>query len=373
LRSNMSLTSSSSGNGVSNEKHMPAAIETYSLGESVEIGQIAQELKKLWQDGEGAMTRASLINFAVYSEKPGSLEKNTQLISRITENHACRALVIGANQNSKENRVEAWINAHCHVGRAGSKQVCSEQISFLLEGPCVKLLPSIVFSHLDSDLPLYLWWQDDFPEPMDPQLWAWIDRLIFDSQTWKNFDKQMRLVETAQQEAKQRIVLCDLNWTRLDKVRYAIAQFFDHPASHHHFSKMESMTVDFAPGFKSCAILLIGWLGAQLKWNTNQQEMNGSCRFLDANNRKIDIELRERAGGPIGEVVLNSSDVKFRVAPAKCGDLLEICRSGEKETALPQMMPGQSNDPVDLMTQELLRGGPHRVYLRAVNCVRSLL
>ncbi len=36
-------------------------------------------------------------------------------------------------------------------------------------------------------------------------------------------------------------------------------------------------------------------------------------------------------------------------------------------------MPAQSNDPVDLMTQELLRGGPHSVYLHAVNCVRELL
>src|SRR5438874_10565309 len=138
---------------------MPATIETFSLGQSVEIGKIGQELKKLWQEGESAMTRASLINLAVYSEKSGSLEKNTQLIARITENHACRALVIGANRNSKEDRVEAWINAHCHITRAGSKQICSEQLSFSLEGPCVKLLPSIVFSHLDSDLPLYLWWQ----------------------------------------------------------------------------------------------------------------------------------------------------------------------------------------------------------------------
>lgn len=350
---------------------MPA--ETYSLGESVEISQIGKELKKLWRDGEGAMTRASLINLAVYSEQPGSLEKNTQLIARITENHACRALVIGANRESKENRVEAWINAHCHVSRAGSKQICSEQISFLLEGPCVKLLASIVFSHLDSDLPLYLWWQDDFPEEMDPQLWTWVDRLIFDSQTWKNFNAQMRSIETAEQEAKQRIVLCDLNWTRLDKVRYAIAQFFDHQASHHHFSKMENVTVDFAPGFKSTAILLVGWLAAQLKWKTNQQEMNGSCRFLDSNSRKIDIELREQAGEPIGQVVLNSSEIRFCVTPAKCGDLLEVSRSGESETAQPQMMPAQSNDPVDLMTQELLRGGPHRIYLRAVNSVRQLL
>src|SRR5437868_10791287 len=201
---------------------MPRIAEHYSLGQSVEIGKIDKELKKLWREGENAMTRASLINLAVYSEKPDSLEKNTQLIARITENHACRALVIGADRKSKEDRIEAWINAHCHVTRAGSKQICSEQISFSLEGPCVKLLPSIVFSHLDSDLPLYLWWQDDFPEPMDPQLWAWIDRLIFDSQTWRDFGAQMRLVETAQQEAQQRIVRPDLTRTQLAKIRDAM-------------------------------------------------------------------------------------------------------------------------------------------------------
>ena len=347
--------------------------ETSSLGQPVAISDIASALKKLWQEGEGSMTRASSINLAVYSEKAGSLEKNTELIAKMTENHACRALVIAANRESKENRVAAWVNAHCHVTHAATKQSCSEQISFVLEGPCVKWLASIVFSHLDSDLPLYLWWQDDLPEEMDPQLWAWVDRLIFDSRNWKDFDQQMRRVETAEQEANQRIVLCDLNWTRLDKIRYAIAQFFDHPASHHRFAKMESVKVDFAPGYKSTAILLVGWLAAQLNWKTNQQQMNGSCRFVDANNRKIDIELHQRAGNPVGAVVLTSAGVKFCVSPAKCGDLLEVSRSGEKEAAVPQMMPAQSNDPVDLMTQELLRGGRHRVYLHAVEAVRTLL
>ena len=76
---------------------MPAAAETYSLGAPVEIGKIEQELKKLWREGEGAMTRASLMNLAVYSEEPGSLQNNTQLMARITENHACRAIVIEAD------------------------------------------------------------------------------------------------------------------------------------------------------------------------------------------------------------------------------------------------------------------------------------
>src|ERR1017187_10953714 len=122
---------------------MPATAENYSPGLSVEVAKIDKELKKLWAQNEGALTRASLINLAVYSEAPGSLEKNTQLISKIARDHACRAIVIGADRNAIENRVEAWIRAHCHVSRAGTKQICSEQLSFLLEGPCANLLPSI--------------------------------------------------------------------------------------------------------------------------------------------------------------------------------------------------------------------------------------
>ncbi len=48
---------------------MPAVTEISSLGLSVEIRKIDHELKKLWQESEGAMTRASLMNLAVYSEK----------------------------------------------------------------------------------------------------------------------------------------------------------------------------------------------------------------------------------------------------------------------------------------------------------------
>src|SRR5262249_46372653 len=120
---------------------MPGTAETYSLGSSVELGKIEHELKKLWREGEGAMTRASLMNLAVYSEQPGSLTNNTQLMAKITEDHSCRAIVIEADCRSQENRVDAWISAHCHLSGAGNKQVCSEQISFLLKGRCTTELP----------------------------------------------------------------------------------------------------------------------------------------------------------------------------------------------------------------------------------------
>ena len=352
---------------------MPAIAETYSLGLPVEVSKIDQELKKLWQESQGTATRASLVNLAIYSEEAGALSKNTQVMANITENHACRAIVIEADCSAKENRVESWISAHCHVSGVGSKQVCSEQISFLLKGGCADLLPSIVFSHLDSDLPFYLWWQQEFREPMDAQLWTWVDRVMYDSQGWEDFREQMRLLESAEQEANQRIVLCDLNWTRLDNVRFALAQFFDHPASHHHFAKINSLRIDFAPGFRSTAVLFAGWLAAQLDWRSEKTNVPNKLSFVSPSGGKIDVELHERPGEPISEVALATPEVEFRVAHAKCGDLLEVSRGKPGEERMPQLMPAGKNDPVSLMSEELMRGGPHHVYLHAVERVRDLL
>ena len=347
---------------------MAATAETFSPGIEVEIGKIDRELKKLWHESGAAKTRASLINLAVYSEAPGSLPRNTKIISEITEDHACRAIVIGANPGAKENRVEAWINVHCHVSRAGSKQVCSEQLSFLLEGPSAKLLPNIVFSQLDSDLPLYLWWQGEFSDPMDPQLWAWVDRVIYDSQTWSDFRAQMQRVETAQAKAKQRIVLCDLNWTRLVQIRLALAQFFDHPASHARFEEIETVEIDYAPDYRSTGLLLAGWLAAQLRWTIAEKTKGNALSFRNESGKAIKVLLQEKTGEPIGRCAIHCGTVEFKVAHQENVDLLNVT-VGERGCR----MPAGQNDPVRMMSEELMRGGPHRVYLRAMNCVRDLL
>jgi glucose-6-phosphate dehydrogenase assembly protein OpcA len=347
---------------------MTATAEPFSPGIEVEIGKIDRELKKLWSESGAAKTRASLINLAVYSEAPGSLPRNTKIISEITEDHACRAIVIGANPGAKENRVEAWINVHCHVSRAGSKQVCSEQLSFLLEGPSARLLPNIVFSQLDSDLPLYLWWQGEFSDPVDPQLWAWVDRAIYDSRAWSDFRAQMQRVETAHAEAKQRIVLCDLNWTRLVQIRLAIAQFFDQPLSHARLEEIESVEIDFAPDYRSTALLLTGWLAAQLHWTIEENRKANGLSFRSESGKTIKVSLQEKAGEPIGRCVIRSGTLEFKVTHAENVDLLDVA-VGERSCR----MPAGQNDQVSLMKEELMRCGPHRVYLRAMNCVRDLL
>ena len=352
---------------------MSVQAENYSAGMPVEIAKLGRELKKLWEQGGEVMTRASLINLAVYSENPASLPENTRIVSEITREHACRAIVIAADPRSQTDRADAWISAHCHVSRAGSKQVCSEQLSFALGGCYVRMLANVVFAHLDSDLPFYLWWQGELPDPIDPHLWTWVDRLIYDCALWSDFPEQMRLVETAQAEAHHRVVLCDLNWTRLVHIRLALAQFFDGPAARDRLREIDRVQITFAPGFRSTAVLLVGWFTAQLGWRKTATFGTTAMHFADPGGNTIAVALQESSGEPISRCSVSCRTAEYRVEHPTGADLLSVTMHTDGTERMHQLMPAGSNDPVDLMREELARGGPHRVYLRAVKAVRDLI
>ena len=235
------------------------------------------------------------------------------------------------------------------------------------------MLPNIVFSHLDSDLPFYLWWQSEFDDPMDPQLWTWVDRLIFDSQGWNDFEEQMQLVETAQAESNHRVVLCDLNWTRLVHIRLALAQFFDEATALARLAEVDRVEIDFAPGYRSTAMLLAGWLSAQLGWVIDAGAEETSLSFVAPCGQPVKAMLREMPGDSVGRCSIFCGEVEFRVVDPADTDLLELSQHVNGIERMRQVIPAVRNEPVALMNEELMRGGPHRTYLRAVEAVRDLL
>jgi hypothetical protein len=114
-------------------------------------------------------------------------------------------------------------------------------------------------------------------------------------------------------------------------------------------------------------------MAAQLDWKIDAAKSSRELRFIETSGRPIDVELRERDGQPVHEVAVTSGDVEFGVTYADCNDLLEISRVQTGEERIPQLMPAGNNDPVSLISEELIRGGPHRVYLNALNCIRDVL
>lgn len=347
-------------------------LDIAQLGQPVAIGQISHELKKLWETGSGATTRASLVNFTVYCQGTEAMARNTELISEFMRNHACRAILVAVDRDAPTPRIQAWINAHCHLSRAGAKQICCEQISFLLEGAIEGRFTNIVFAHLDSDLPLYFWWQGDLSTNLNPHLWKWIDRLIVDSLVWHEPKAQFARLRESLGEDDARVTLCDLNWTRSLYLRQALAQIFDHPENIAQLSKLTRVTITHAPESRSTAVLLVGWLAAQLSWL--RRTVSGELlTFSDACGEPVVVELRAKEGAPISACELTSPSASYTILR----DLKSEYFRGEIRLAdgrrYQHLLPAGPDDISGLLDEEMMRGGRHRVYLKALAQAEPLL
>ena len=83
--------------------------------------------------------------------------------------------------------------------------------------------------------------------------------------------------------------------------------------------------------------------------------------------------LNQNGVEPISRCLLRNDLKEFRVTHAAGADLLEISCNRRGEESMQQLMPAGENDPVALINLELTRGGPRRVYLRALEQVRELI
>lgn len=344
---------------------------TFSPGLPVEIGQIDRELKKLWEQADGSSTRASLMNLAVYCRGESAMVDNTQLVAEFTREHACRAIVIAVDPAATINRAQAWISAHCHMSRAGGKQVCCEQISFLLEGDAKSIFPNIIFSHLDSDLPLYLWWQGEFHHPMDEQLLTWVDRLIYDSASWSDWKSQFTHLEDCIPKTGPRLTLCDLNWTRALYLRQALAQLFDDPSTLAYIDSIAKCEITHGRGFTSTAVLFIGWLMAQLGWKLSNIDGN-EYTLQTVAGAQVNVTLFEKEGPAISNCVLDCGNASFRFGRETDSEFFHADLFLPDAVERHYLLPAGKEEKIALIDQELTQGGKHRIYAKALKAVEAL-
>ena len=362
--------STGGGTGDSGIGHWSLDIDHFP-GVPVEIDQIDRELKKLWEAEHGTATRASLINLAVYCEGAREMGAATELISELTRSHACRAILVATEPDAPEKRVRAWISAHCHVG-GGAKQVCCEQLTFLLEGDSGGLIPNLVFSHLDSDLPLTLWWRAKFSEVLDRQLLDRVDRLIYDSQICTRPKAEFHHALARIAAEKPRLILCDLNWTRTLYVRQALAQVFDQPDNLAQLGSIECVTITHSPLYRCTAVLLAGWLVAQLGWQIEKIGPDGFEYSSAGGGGCLKFVSLASTAEPISECKLCVGSACFRIAREPGSEFLHAYTCDANRCELHHLLPAGKDDSIALLNEELRLGGKHQVYLRAVAATEAL-
>jgi glucose-6-phosphate dehydrogenase assembly protein OpcA len=349
---------------------MPATLDTSRLGQPVAIDKISRELKKLWDTGDGAPTRASLVNFAIYCRSVEAMTANTDLIAQFTRHHACRALLICVLRNAPAPRIQAWVNAHCHLSRAGAKQICCEQISFLLEGEIKGRLTNIVFSNLDSDLPLYFWYQGEPSENLNPHLWSWIDRLIIDSLAWRDPKAIFARLKASLAATNARVALRDLNWTRSLYLRQALSQIFDHPENIPQLRQLRRVAVGHAPENRSTALLLVGWLAMHLGWSLKSAD---PIVFTDGTGKEIAVDLEGTVGEALNVVTLASTDATYVLQRDPGSHYLRARLNLPGGREYQYLFPAGPDTIVDVLDEEMTRAARDCIYLHALAAIEPLL
>jgi glucose-6-phosphate dehydrogenase assembly protein OpcA len=346
------------------------AFDSSFLGLPVELSQISSTLKSLWDTPE-QRTRACLLNLVVLCQGTQNLATNTELIAKFVRSHACRAILVGDVPSEKVQKASAWIQAHCHMTKAGAQEICSEQITLLAEGLSQTTIANMIMANLDYDLPLNLWWQGDLPPNIESPLWQRVDRLIVDSLDWQDPKEDLRRAFLLKEQFGDHLTLADLNWTRTLSLRQALAISFDSPPILAELDKIERLEIHHAPKARLTALLLASWFGAQLSWTVADHTAK-ALYFSSRSGRQIECTLVETPGETISSVTVNASNSSLSIHRELGSVLLDATLKSAAGTQIAHF-PAGSSDFIGLLTEEMMPGTQHKIYLKALSALRALL
>ena len=323
------------------------------LGLEVPLPKIDRALKELWE-ADDAKTRASLINFAIYSEDISSVERNNELLDHITADHACRALLIVSLPNIKPPRARAWINALCRPYQ-GKKVVCSEQISFILEGGDESQMQNIVFAHLDSDLPLFMWWQGPLSSNFKERLYSRIDTLIIDSSSWEDPVAAFAQLAMARGDAPHMFDVRDLSWTRSHFMRTALANCFQDSKAREHLPQLSSIEVTFAKGHRCAAIMLGAWVAMRV--GAVLAEDQPGLKFTKPEGGQIEVLLKQTTDGcALQSLRLMGVGLEACITRDGTSPFVHTCATCEGHVH-EEVLPADVVSDAELISEQLSRAG----------------
>lgn len=331
---------------------LPPESDLDRLGLETPIARIERALKEFWTEDE-AKTRASLINLAIYTEDSSGLGAANDILEQVAARHACRAMLILALPDVEPPRARAWIQALCRPYQ-GKQIVCSEQISFVLEGGDAAQVQNVVFAQLDSDLPLVVWWKADLTKNFEERFYSRIDTLIIDSACWSDPSRQFDALLAAQETGGGDFDVRDLAWTRSHFMRTALATCFQDAAALQNLSSLRTIRIAHLKGQRTTALLLAMWINRRL-------------------NASLEVELTENETGPaLQSLVLEGEGVRGEVRRDCDSAFIQVCTTcGEHEHK--DLLPADADSDAELVNDQLSRRGGNTLYSELLPFVRSML
>lgn len=309
---------------------MTNTVEPILQGEpqAADLAEIESELSALWRSAaedptlQNAVTRACALTLIIYVESEEAAQEINELISDVTRQNPCRAIVMIAEPEAASEGLEAWISAHCHLPTAGEKQVCSEQVTIRARGEAVQNLGSVVLPLTVSGLPVHFWWRAGrFSPPVYfDQILRVANHVIVDSARFPNPGRDLQELRGWIDKFPEPPAVTDLNWARITPWRGLIAQCFDAPERRPYLERLTEVRIEFekeSPRLntqRTQGLLLAGWIASRLNWDLvrhgERQQAEGDFYTFKAADRTIEVQLVPQAFKGVGSGVCYSIELR---------------------------------------------------------------
>lgn len=330
---------------------LPDADTLNRLGLETPINRIGRSLNQLWE-GDEAKTRASLLNLIFYTEDSSVLLEANEVLEKIAAEHACRAMLILALPQVQQPRARSWIQALCRPYQ-GKQAVCSEQITFVLEGGNASQVQNLVFAHLDSDLPLVVWWQAGLTKNFEERFYSRIDTLVIDSSRWSDPALQFDALLAVQAEHPT-LDIRDLAWTRSHFMRTALATCFQDSSARQNLSKVRTLRISYLRGQRSTALLLAAWINKRLETS-------------------LELDLVEKTSGhALQSLVLEGEGVRSEIRRDCESRFIHVCSTCGGHSHQ-ELLPADVDSDAELVNEQLSRYRGSSLYSGMLPFVRSML
>jgi glucose-6-phosphate dehydrogenase assembly protein OpcA len=361
----------------------------------VEVDKIEKELKAMWSGasdaaagGGSGVTRACALNLIVYTTPEDDRDQLEDLLSEVNDGHPSRTLILIANREAQEPRLEAYVSMRCRLLSGSGKQICGEQVTIEAGGALVETAATAVAPLLVPDVPVYLWWKDipHYNDKLFTRLARIADRIVIDSAAFDHpYVDLLRLNKTISDDART-VSVSDINWGRLTSWRNLLASFWDVADYRPLLDAIDHVAIEYrAPSAEPGAIapqalLLVGWLASRLGWKVagKYEKDQGSSQdiagcILSAIGRPITLSLvRDNSGGQndgmISSVALlaNSREGYFSVArPVGSGKLETEARIGTEHSVL-RVLAYETRSDAERVSLELTFLGRDAIYEEAL-------
>jgi glucose-6-phosphate dehydrogenase assembly protein OpcA len=308
----------------------PAGHESWA--HEVDVSRIEADLVKLLRrpenlspSGQPGMRTAVLTLVAFAADRP-TLDRVEQTLAALVDHHPSRTIVVLANPTAPA-QIDAWVQVSCRPMGSSGINACVDEIVIEAQPSALRRVPNVVTPLLLADLPVVVWWPGEPPlrEPLLADLIEPATRLVVDTLGFVHVERSLINLSNLRHRPTVRIDLGDLNWDRLLPWRELIAQFWDVPAWRSRLRALDRVEIDLGKpaggrSNRAQALLLAGWLAAQLGWRpAGMTRLHDGYRLRAMRGRReITVRVTIHMGQPSGIravrfVVESRSPLRFGV------------------------------------------------------------